>query len=338
MKIYSIGLILTIAMVVNRVVSQNFVNLGCWGDKPNRAVPTLEGKDPILDGPYWKRENPIEKCYQAAKKRGYQYFAIQHGGWCASSSDAGQTYKKYGASNRCQPDGEGGPWSNQVYKISDGSGNQEEGAKNYVKLGCWADRPYRAVPSLEGQDPTLDGLYWKRENPIEKCYQAAKRRGYQYFAIQHGGWCASSCDAGQTYKKYGASTRCQSDGEGGPWANQVYQIPDGSGNQEEGAKSYKKLGCWADKPERAIPTLEGQDPILDGAYETRENPIEKCYQAAKKRGYEYFAIQHGGWCASSRDAKKTYKKYGASTNCQSDGEGGPWANQVYKITKDKQAS
>ena len=44
-----------------------------------------------------------------------------------------------------------------------------------------------------------------------------------------------------------------------------------------------------------------------------------------------FAVQNGGWCASSPIAETTYNKYGASQACQTDGEGGGWANQVYKI-------
>ena len=47
-----------------------------------------------------------------------------------------------------------------------------------------------------------------------------------------------------------------------------------------------------------------------------------------------FALQHGGWCASSPTAEETYDKYGESTNCADDGEGGGWANQVYKIQFD----
>ena len=44
-----------------------------------------------------------------------------------------------------------------------------------------------------------------------------------------------------------------------------------------------------------------------------------------------FALQDGGWCASSPTAEDTYKKYGESQECLSDGEGGDRANQVYKI-------
>ena len=50
------------------------------------------------------------------------------------------------------------------------------------------------------------------------------RAGYSMFAVQNGGWCAASATAPQTFNKYGKSTACKSDGEGGPWANQVYVI------------------------------------------------------------------------------------------------------------------
>ena len=42
------------------------------------------------------------------------------------------------------------------------------------------------------------------------------------FAVQNGGWCAASATAPQTYDKYGKSSACKRDGEGGGWANQVY--------------------------------------------------------------------------------------------------------------------
>ena len=44
-----------------------------------------------------------------------------------------------------------------------------------------------------------------------------------------------------------------------------------------------------------------------------------------------FAVQNGGWCASSGSAAETLNKYGKSSACKSDGGGGPWANQVYYI-------
>ncbi|XP_070550000.1 uncharacterized protein [Ptychodera flava] len=96
-------------------------------------------------------------------------------------------------------------------------------------------------------------------------------------------------------------------------------------------EDLENLGCWKDTADRAIGTLEGKDDRLDGSYTAREDAITKCREAAFDRGYSVFAIQAGGWCASSIIAEDTYQKYGPADNCADDGEGGGWANQVYKI-------
>ena len=43
-----------------------------------------------------------------------------------------------------------------------------------------------------------------------------------------------------------------------------------------------------------------------------------------------FALQNGGWCASSSTAFRTFAKYGRSKKCRR-GKGGPWANDVYYL-------
>ncbi|CAH1253114.1 PKD1L3 [Branchiostoma lanceolatum] len=55
------------------------------------------------------------------------------------------------------------------------------------------------------------------------CYQK-RSESFTVFALQAGGWCAGSADGHTTYNKYGPSTACAADGEGGGWANEVYQI------------------------------------------------------------------------------------------------------------------
>ena len=78
---------------------------------------SLYATDPVLDGPYWTRVNPIAKCAVAAMRQGYDMFAVQDGGWCASSAIASQTFNKYGTSGACLDDGEGGNMASQVYGI-----------------------------------------------------------------------------------------------------------------------------------------------------------------------------------------------------------------------------
>ena len=64
-----------------------YVSVGCYKDTGlDRAIPTLEGKDPILDGAYWLRDNPTAKCAVAAIRRGHHMFAVQNSGWCAASN------------------------------------------------------------------------------------------------------------------------------------------------------------------------------------------------------------------------------------------------------------
>ncbi|KAI8516969.1 hypothetical protein Bbelb_055500 [Branchiostoma belcheri] len=106
----------------------------------------------------------------------------------------------------------------------------------------------------------------------------------------------------------------------------------GSEGIEHTSQVYTSLGCWSDSADRAIPTLEGTDPRLDGKYRKRTDPIGKCYQVARSRGFTVFGVQDSGQCFGSADAHNTYNKHGPSIKCKADGEGGPWALEVYQIT------
>ena len=87
--------------------------------------------------------------------------------------------------------------------------------------------------------------------------------------------------------------------------------------------------------------LEGKDKRLDGEYDkanplrkpsTRENAIQKCYEVARDRGYNYFGVNNGGLCVGSFDAEFRYKTRGKGTSCK-DGKGGQWTNDVYFILR-----
>lgn len=56
--------------------------------------------------------------------------------------------------------------------------------------------------------------------------------------------------------------------------------------------------------------------------------VDKCYQAAKKAGKEYFAVQFYGECWVADD-DSAYMKHGSSVNCWS-GVGRGNTNYVYK--------
>ena len=87
-----------------------------------RAIPTLEGNKKvtsIIDGHYKRRSRQVEKCYKAALSLRYDIFAIQDGGQCFSSTNAANSYNKYGQSSKCYG-GTGGPLANDVYRINYG--------------------------------------------------------------------------------------------------------------------------------------------------------------------------------------------------------------------------
>merc|ERR1712168_1679350 len=94
--------------------------------------------------------------------------------------------------------------------------------------------------------------------------------------------------------------------------------------------AYTHLGCWKDTARRAVPQIEGSDPRIRGNYVRRGDAINKCYQVARQRKMVIFAVQNGGWCAAAGNLNG-YRKYGKASNCKN-GKGGPWANDVYRIT------
>ena len=86
-----------------------------------------------------------------------------------------------------------------------------------------AGNPKRALDNAEGNSSFLDGHYLTRENAIIKCFETARNWSRPIFAVQDGGQCFTEAP-GQSYDKYGSSSKCNDDGEGGPMANDVYEI------------------------------------------------------------------------------------------------------------------
>ncbi|XP_066273807.1 uncharacterized protein [Branchiostoma lanceolatum] len=165
--------------------------------------------------------------------------------------------------------------------------------------------------------------------------------------VPEGKW-RNDFRCGQGYPaENGIPAECNPDGEGpccstANWCGKTrnhcgckgcadYRDVNGTATGSE-SRDYTSLGCWRDTADRAIPTLEGTDPRLDGNYQVRPNAIETCYQVARSLGFTVFAVQDGGQCFGSADAHYTHSKYGPSTACAADGEGGPRANEVYGIT------
>ena len=46
---------------------------------------------------------------------------------------------------------------------------------------------------------------------------------------------------------------------------------------------------------------------------------------------DIFVVQDDGECLMGPNARKSYRRYGPSIDCSSNGEGGPYANNVYEI-------
>ena len=81
-------------------------SLGCWKDYTDRAI--ANGFHGALG---------IKGCFERAKLLGYQVFAVQYGGECYTSSEAAETYNKYGSCDICEG-GAGGIWCQDVYQIN----------------------------------------------------------------------------------------------------------------------------------------------------------------------------------------------------------------------------
>ena len=113
--------------------ADSVTNYGCFRDTGNRAIPTIEGSDPVLDGNYKVRRNAISKCAVATLQKSYGVFAVQDGGWCAAAKTAGNTFDKYGKSDACNNDGKGGGLANNVYLI----GKKVKSVKQAVCRFCW---------------------------------------------------------------------------------------------------------------------------------------------------------------------------------------------------------
>ena len=90
-------------------------------------------------------------------------------------------------------------------------------------------------------------------------------------------------------------------------------------------KQYISLGCWRDTKNWAINGYQG---MLS---------VQGCYERALSKGFRVFGIQGGavletmGQCFTSATAGDTYNQYGRSTECISQGLGGQFCNDVYKI-------
>jgi|UniRef100_A0A6C0IWI8 hypothetical protein len=104
-------------------------------------------------------------------------------------------------------------------------------------------------------------------------------------------------------------------------------------NVSVGANLIKKVGCYNDRGERALPNMA--PGIVPNASESN---LKKCAEWASGQGYTHFGLQYGGECwADTKEktavAETSYAKYGSKTCTPREGflvdTGGPWENVVY---------
>ena len=80
---------------------------------------------------------------------------------------------------------------------------------------------------------------------------------------------------------------------------------------------FSDVGCFLDKWIRAVPTLEGNHPLLmDSDYKSRSDPLQKCAEAALDKGFQVFGLQNGGQCFAGVNGETTFDMYGPSNQCQ----------------------
>ena len=94
---------------------------------------------------------------------------------------------------------------------------------------------------------------------------------------------------------------------------------------------YKEIGCFKIDSGPLIPSLEHNDPVLDGDYTVRSETFLKCLNAARRKGNKMFAFKNGGECLSSADGHlDVTTKYDRSDECVNY-RGGANAMNVYLI-------
>jgi len=92
------------------------IDMKCWKNKMPQQLTKLEGTNPVLDKPnYKKRADAIIKCQVAAQEGGYSFFAIGNGGQCWAGH--GDDYNKQGQVEKCPADGKGKYGVVHVYQI-----------------------------------------------------------------------------------------------------------------------------------------------------------------------------------------------------------------------------
>ena len=83
----------------------------------------------------------------------------------------------------------------------------------YRSLGCWKDDKDRAIAGEK-----------RKVSSIQECFNIADSLGNNVFAVESNDECFTASTAKGTYKNHGPCDNCESDGLGGHWCMEVYEI------------------------------------------------------------------------------------------------------------------
>jgi hypothetical protein len=168
---------------------------------------------------------------------------------------------------------------------------------NFKYVGCYNDKWDRAIPRMMGKVSTS-----------EQCKEIAVSNNTNIYGLQYGGECWIGNDLERALK-YGETGNCPTLGRG--LTNQVYTnitLPPIN-------PDFKRIGCYKDKTERAIPRFMGN-----------VSSHEKCKEIALSNNSNIYGVQNNGQCFIGNDINNAMK-YGETGNCAA--LGGAWTNQVY---------
>ncbi|XP_065675319.1 latent-transforming growth factor beta-binding protein 2-like isoform X2 [Hydra vulgaris] len=136
-----------------------FEKLGCWEDKQTRALKRLGDFE----------TNPLYNCYIQARNENYEIFSLQFNHQCWAGN--GISYQMFGRSNKCNLNGRGGTWANEVYKVNNDTLdiNKTEEFRNVLRKNCSS---YQPTSDLAGVNNCTKPCFWSHSVCInqDECF------------------------------------------------------------------------------------------------------------------------------------------------------------------------
>jgi len=182
-------------------------------------------------------------------------------------------------------------------------------------LGCYRDdgaRDFCCGPKRYGYNQ-------------EKCAKACSN--FEYFALQHNGWCTCDNTYSTPASKYPKTPEsdCGANKLGGGWRNSVYRTK-GPAPKSTLVKPDGYFGCFVDDGPRDFccgPKRYGYD-------------ANKCRKECNDGKFKYFALQNGGWCTCDNSFSTPKSRYPKKSDAECGGpssNGRGWRNSVYVVDK-----